>query len=429
MFLPVKVSFDLPLLPELNQETIPALSALFGCVVIKKIPFNFLPESNIEKFIVIILLLTPIVTVLTNLDPVLVGSDLRPALQYKQIITMPLIVYLKIIPFLLGLSLIRSKIDLLKLLQLMVFAGIIYSPLVLLEVRLSPQLHTFVYGFFPHEFSQQIRLDGFRPVVFMGHGLLVSIFYVAVFLCAVELSKHRRKLLGIPAWLIIIYLSLVLMFCKSVGAWGLSLFGFSIINLFGYRGLSRISLILALLVIFYPLLSMANLFPHKEFVDLAGMFGGDRAQSLDFRFFNENRLIEHTRDKLLFGWGGWDRNRPEGIVTDGFWVIQYSTFGIVGFVAIFGLILSPVFKGRKSIQMISEKELRRYTAFAMFFTALMTINQIPNSSMYSWLWFFLGGMAGFSSKFKRTACRRRHSPVARNLQNKTASLEEAKVQA
>lgn len=58
--------------------------------------------------------------------------------------------------------------------RFLVIAGLIYTVPMLYEIRMSPQLHTIFYGYFPHSFGQQARGGGFRPVVFMGHGLLVG---------------------------------------------------------------------------------------------------------------------------------------------------------------------------------------------------------------------------------------------------------------
>ena len=74
-----------------------------------------------------------------------------------------------------------------------------------------------------------------------------------------------------------------------------------------------------------------------------------RAPSLAYRFLNEDILLEHARDKPLFGWGSWNRHRvfdPETgqatTTTDGAWVILIGTRGWVGYLAIFGLLAAPV---------------------------------------------------------------------------------------
>ena len=57
-----------------------------------------------------------------------------------------------------------------------VAAGLVYVPFCLFEVKQSPQLHVIVYGYMPHDFGQQVRFGGYRPMVFLGHGLLVAFF-------------------------------------------------------------------------------------------------------------------------------------------------------------------------------------------------------------------------------------------------------------
>jgi hypothetical protein len=54
--------------------------------------------------------------------------------------------------------------------------ALVYVPLCLLEMKMSPQLHHMLYGFHPHEFVQSMRMEGYRPVVFMDHGLSVALW-------------------------------------------------------------------------------------------------------------------------------------------------------------------------------------------------------------------------------------------------------------
>jgi len=69
----------------------------------------------------------------------------------------------------------------LRLLAVGIFlGGIVYVPLCLYEIRMSPQLHSMVYGYFPHSFAQTARYGGFRPQVFMQHGLAVGLWMMAV---------------------------------------------------------------------------------------------------------------------------------------------------------------------------------------------------------------------------------------------------------
>ncbi|WP_226663858.1 hypothetical protein [Microbulbifer aggregans] len=393
IFLPVKVAFDFPLVPPLGQQSIPAICAIFGCYIIKREKIQFIPRESFERIFVVALLAVPAITVLTNTEPFFKGEDLKPGLGLQDILSSLIQIYLEVIPFLLGLSLVHSQRDQQRFLKLMVIAGFIYSPLVLFEIRFSPQLHSAIYGFFPHEFKQQVRMDGFRAVVFIGHGLLVSILYVAVFLCSIQLARQKVRIMNVPALFFALYFSVVLVLCKSVGAWVLSVMGLCIF-LIGPRFTTKMAAYLSLVVLIYPALCLFKLFPHDTVLNILSVFGEDRVASLDFRFFHENMALEHTREKLAFGWGGWGRNRPEGVVTDGYWIIRLSEFGLTGFTCTFLIILSPVLRACKLIKSARSGTERTDIAFAALFTALMAVNQIPNSSMYSWLWFSIGVMAG-----------------------------------
>ena len=71
----------------------------------------------------------------------------------------------------------------------LVVAGLAYSVPMLIEVRLSPQINIWVYGFFQHNFDQMMRYGGFRPIVFLPHGLWVAFFALMALVAAVGLWR------------------------------------------------------------------------------------------------------------------------------------------------------------------------------------------------------------------------------------------------
>src|SRR5690606_33843621 len=99
-------------------------------------------------------------------------------------------------------------------------AGLVYTLPVLFEVRMSPQLHAIFYGFFPHSFGQHIREGGFRPAVFLGHGLLIGMLFSIAILAALSLWREALRA-GRPAkgWLgLAIGLGLTLTLSRNLGA-------------------------------------------------------------------------------------------------------------------------------------------------------------------------------------------------------------------
>ena len=79
---------------------------------------------------------------------------------------------------------------------MLIVAGLCYSVPMLFEVRMSPQLHTWIYGYFPHSFVQQMREGGFRPVVFLGHGLLTAFFIMSAAVAAAAFWQTRTRRSG-----------------------------------------------------------------------------------------------------------------------------------------------------------------------------------------------------------------------------------------
>jgi hypothetical protein len=260
--------------------------------------------------------------------------------------------------------------------------------LVLIEIRISPQLHTWIYGFFPHVFNQQMRGDGFRAVVFMGHGLLVGIFYFVCVCSAaiqVKISNQHEKIRNICVFL---YLFLVLILQKSAGSLGLSLLISIGILFFAISQQKLITKLLIAIFILYPTLSILNLIPYEAITSFISGYSVDRAQSTNYRFTNEIELVQHASEKFMIGWGSWGRNMFWDSVTDGYWIIIYGVYGLVYFYALFGLFIMGALNGisKNSTQ---NQELV-YFGLSLIVGGVL-IDQIQNASLnHSWLWFLSG---------------------------------------
>ncbi|PCJ49789.1 MAG: hypothetical protein COA74_04890 [Gammaproteobacteria bacterium] len=399
LILPVKTAIDLPLIPALDKESISAISALLGCIFIKKIKINLLPKNGAEKWLVIIYLLVPILTTLTNTEPVFDGKFWRTGLTFHDAISSTISNYIRLIPFFIGLQVLKECDEQLLLFKYLTIAGLCYSLPILLEIRLSPQLHTWIYGFFPHAFfGQQMREGGFRAVVFLGHGLLVATFITVALASATILWKNRINTFGIPAIIIVLYMMLILLLSKTMGAYFLALILVPAIAWTESAFINHISRAIIAIIILYPLLTMFEIFPQQEIVDFVNNnLNAERSRSLDYRFHNENRLIEHAKEKFLFGWGGWDRNKPWGTVTDGYWIIVFGVSGFIGFIAIFGLALICVISGVKASDKLVDKFEKKILSTHILLVMVIMIDQIPNHSMSGYIWLLIGALLGRSN--------------------------------
>ncbi|AQQ66296.1 hypothetical protein Mag101_00500 [Microbulbifer agarilyticus] len=408
MFLPLKVAFVLPILPNIDKQNVAAYSALIGCFLIKKVKFRFPPTLG-SKLLLFTGLLISSLTVLTNLDPVFTGVRVKPALSPKDLISMTFQVAFALVPFILAAILVKDIKDGIKVLRLVAIAGVLYSPLMIIEVLLSPQLHTWIYGFFPHAFNQQIRFGGYRPVVFMGHGLLVANFSVVVLLAMTGLWKAKQKIFILPNIFFVLYGLFILLICKSVGAWLLGTLGFLMLAFLPSRLSTLAAYILASAVFFYPILAMFNYIPHDKLLELAAVFGPDKVGSLGFRFEHEEIMLAHGQEKMLFGWGGWDRNRIDGVVTDGYWIIKFTQFGLLGYLVFLGLPMLAVKNGKAFLSKIRDPQHAQVCATFCVIIAMLMVDQIPNASQHNWVFFMYGVAIGMCANHKFRKSRRRES--------------------
>ncbi len=79
-------------------------------------------------------------------------------------------------PYLVGRLYFADPDSLKFLCRVFFIAGLMYIPLILYELKMSPQLHRIVWGYMQHDFSQTIRGGGYRPMVFMEHGIMLGMW-------------------------------------------------------------------------------------------------------------------------------------------------------------------------------------------------------------------------------------------------------------
>ena len=402
LLLPVGIDFDFPLIPALGKKTIPSIMAYIGCVFIAKEKIALLPPKGLYRNLFILFLVGSIGMVLTNGEEIIETTRYIPGLSYRDTFSVVISQWLMLLPLVLSLQLIRTYEDQVKILKLIVMAGLLYSVLILFEIRMSPQLHKWIYGFFPHTWGQQVRYGGFRPVVFLGHGLWVAFFLVIVLGAALTLSKLKVRISYFPNKLVITYLITLLFLSKGFGSMILGLVLFVGITMFSSPMTMRIAMVIVTAAFSYPLLSILELFPHTYLVELIGSISQSQAGSLGYRFNQEVMLLDRAQEKWLFGWGGWDRNRLADSVTDGYWIILFGKYGAIGFSAVFGLIASTVVISQNLFSRLQEKNDKTIIACHCLLAALIILDQIPNASMSPCAWLVIGGLAGRIAHIPKT---------------------------
>jgi hypothetical protein len=169
------------------------------------------------------------------------------------------------------------------------------------------------------------------------------------------------------------------------------------------------------------MLRVADLFPTTALVETAARLSADRAESLKTRFDNEAQLLDHAWQRLWFGWGRFGRNRiyngwegRDSSITDGTWVITLGVFGLVGFVAQFGLLALAVLRAAAALKYAPTVREGGYLAALALIVAVNIVDLLPNSSISPWTWLLVGALLGRAEAL-RARTRQRASLETLNL--------------
>ena len=405
LLLPSATAVKLPMIPALDKHSITVVTAFILCRVYAS------PQSEIGRpswtgsqlvatLLLCVLFSSPFVTVMTNPDPIIAGPRTIPGLRAYDAISIISATIIGVLPFFLARRHLNTPVAHREILRALVVCGLAYSLPALLEVRLSPQLHVWIYGFFPHDFVQHIRAGGFRPIVFLNHGLMVGIFFSTSVLAALSLWREARRE-GAPAFLwfcAALWLLVTLVLVKSVGALAITA-GLGLVVFFARPRMQIwVGAAVAGIVLLYPTLRGADLIPVDEIMEIAQSYSADRAQSLKFRLDNEDALLAHANQRPVWGWGSWGRNQlydPETgymtSVTDGIWVILIGVYGWTGYIAYFGLLTLPLL--RFAMRRGGAPQSFVTSGLLMVLCALL-IDFLPNAGLVPYVWLYAGALVG-----------------------------------
>lgn len=425
LLLPVKTVIDVPALPPFDKGTIPPLIAFFIFYFRYKKDIKLLPQSTISKLLIFCLFLFPVLTVMNNPDSLRYGPLGIPGLTFSDVISTEFSVFARFyVPFILAYNFLRTPESHETFVKWVVVAGLLYTIPMLWEIRMSPQLHTKIYGFFPHEFKQQIRQGGFRPVVFLGHGLEVAMFIVMAAIGAICMWK--AKIPPFTKWALpkLGYLGVIIVLCKTMGALVYTVLSVPILLVLGVQWRIKVIFAIAVFVFFFPILRGEQLLPIEPVVEFFQGIDEERASSLKFRLDNEDQLLDKANERRIFGWGGWGRGRVydpktgrDVSVTDGFWIIIFGQYGWFGYVAIFGLLCYPAVMLYRRARREAGSEVPLMTACLGTMLVFNLLDLLPNASLTHITVLLAGAIQGWASsggtQKKRAAPSAEHgTPVA-----------------
>lgn len=435
LLIPGRTGFNFPMVPTIDKDALPSLIAGLMVLIVagrqvdnarrdrrqtvagtettrrsvvpdtprtERVTFRRTLGGTVMWILLLLACATSFLTVLANREPIVVGGMFLPGLRLYDAASVLGRLLITLLPFLLARRYLATPESHVVLLRVFCIAALGYSLLALYEIRMSPQLNTKLYGFFSGgSFMQQVRGLGYRPVVFLQHGLWLGIFMAMAVLGAAALWSQTRQQRLPTAWrwgAATVWLLATLALSNSLGALIVGILFLPVVLFMGVRGQLLFAAIIAGSILVFPMLRGAGLVPVQTLLSWSSAISEQRAASLAYRFRNEDILLAHANEKPLAGWGGYGRNRvrdPETgrdiSTTDGMWIITIGTWGWVGYISQFGLLILPtIFLAARR----RELEISYATAGLALMLAANLLDMIPNATLTPLTWLIGGALAG-----------------------------------
>jgi hypothetical protein len=406
LLLPEQTFWKLPGLPEFGKQSIVPISVLAGLYAFHRRAYR--GRFSLDAFSGLALALIVVggfVTGASNGDALRWGVTLLPAISAYDGFHMVLEDLLTFfVPFFLARVLFRTRDELLVLFRGLVVAALWMSGVALFEMRMSPQLHTWVYGFIPIDsWEQVVRAGGYRPLGFTRHGLAFVLYFFSATLAAVALRRARssegKRAVGV--W-VAPFLLVVTVAFGSLGATVYTVVGVLLLKLTPARFQLALALAAGLFAVSFPYQRWHDTFPTERFVENARANADEfRAQSLEFRFMNEDLLLERVKERWIVGWGEYGRanvfDTYDGrrvTVRDGAWIIQFGDRGLIGLIWLFGVLVVPLLLYGFAAVSRARPEHRRDLAALAVLLAIATLDLLPNGAFHPLAFVFAGAFLG-----------------------------------
>lgn len=227
--------------------------------------------------------------------------------------------------------------------------GVAYLPICLFELQVGPILKKTIYGINDNATVFDKRYGGYRPMGFLQTGLELGWWMCCATFSAFLLWKSGsvKRVKSYPMGAVTLALAVVTVACKSTGAILQLAIGFGTIYLGRMTKRSVVLLPILLIPPAYCIARTTGVWTGENLVHYAGRyFGADRAQSLGYRFEQEEGLMVFTRQRPILGWarnGGFNAPNKFGaiLITDGLWIIVFGTMGAVGLASLILMLNLP----------------------------------------------------------------------------------------
>jgi hypothetical protein len=426
LFLPEMVMFKLPLFPEFTKARVENLALLY-CVLTRP----QLPKPERWWYALFALsFVSAVATYKTNPETYTSGIKTMTGLNFKD----GMYLFISdatsgLLSAYIAMRCFHGERDIWHWTRVMTGVGLIYAVPMLFEMRMSPQLHKWVYG---HpaidDFLQSMRWGGYRPIVFMAHGLATSLFEMGTLMTAAVLARFQMRIWKLSGRQAMWFLLFVVIMCKSTGTWAYMVFAIPMARYASAKAMHRTAMVLAVIVCLYPWLRATDMFPVDWLLDQSAKISEERMLSLKFRFDNEDLLIAHAMEKPWFGWSVsygrnnlWDDYGNMATTTDGAWIIALGNGGLLGLSLYLAIPVISIFTAAKRAKKIKDPRIKVMVAALNLYLAFMWVDILPNGQ-FTMMPFFLGG--ALCSMTKTLGSR---AVVERSLEKKRAETKPMSV--
>lgn len=400
LFLPDGFALNISGLPSYSKTEAVAIGALLGLLITRnRLPPLPATSDATMRFLIIaclvLLVLGPVVTMMANTTPIFFGPTMLKGIGLWDVQGTIVVYVFMFTPFLLAWRYLSTPEMHVEILRAILLLGLFYSLPTLFELRMSPQLNNMVYGYFPHYWMQHLRGGGYRPLVFLDHGLSLGFFLLMTVLAAVGLIKAYGKEKRAFYLLSGIWMFVVLAISHNLGALALGLLFVPAMLVLSARLQVTVAAVVAMLFLANPLIRDVYVVP---LLGVSKVISQERHDSLKTRFDNEQTLLDRVNLKPITGWGPWSRWRihdefgRDVTISDGTWIITLGKWGWLGFLGLFGLMSLPILMIRRARR---RRNLTYPTAALALITAANLIYLIPNSTLSPITWLCTGALAGF----------------------------------
>ena len=408
MFLPVATYFVVGI-PDITKMNVTGLGVLVGTALFHS---HWLRSFRFRWFDLplVVFCVTPLLTSLTN------GLGI-----YDGITGVTRMATLWGLPYFLGRVYIKDFTAVREVVIGLFIGGLVYVPFVLYEVRMSPQLHKIVYGYFPHAFSQTVRYGGWRANVFMEHGLMVGMWLTAATVSGVwlRMGGTMKSLYGVPLELLIAVLMITCALQKSTGSLILLVLGLVLLMAVYYLRSNVPITAMGCVCVLYIVFRSMGIWDGGQLINAFSKFlPEERVLSMNFRFESEMAIAQHALQRPLFGWGGWGRSMVyddkgrRTVVTDSMWIVYFGENGYSGLISLTGLWLLPVLLFHRRIPPSAWRHPAIAPSVAAVLVLLLwTIDCLANAMFNPIFVVLAGGLAGLAPSAAPSFRRVRSAPM------------------